>query len=93
LYITYCPHQPKRDKHSGLTRKAKRRKLVMEADKVHDKTMNAAIRSAKKASRPTKIGFLEPVKTKQKAVTKRSKGSFDRDLSNRKSVKARNSLK
>ena len=46
-------HQLKRDKLSGLSRKAKRRKLAMEADKElgDSKSINAAIRSAKKASK------------------------------------------
>ena len=49
--------KPKRDKFSGLTRRAKRRKLASEDETREDrKTTDAAIRSAKKAARPEKIG-------------------------------------
>ena len=82
--------QPKRDKLAGLTRKAKRRKLALEADKELGQTgaVNAAIRSAKKAARPAKIGI--PVH-RSVSTSKRSKGkkgtskagAFDRDLSSK----------
>lgn len=77
-------NKPKRDKHSGLTRKAKRRKLAMETDNELGDSMsiNAAIRSAKKASRPTKIGVPERVKPK-KGSTKPRKSSFDQELTSR----------
>ncbi|OAX42987.1 DEAD-domain-containing protein [Rhizopogon vinicolor AM-OR11-026] len=79
--------KPKRDKFAGLTRKAKRRKLALEADKELGQTgaVNAAIRSAKKAARPAKIGI--PVstskKTKTRKATSRAGGAFDRDLSSK----------
>ncbi|TRM66343.1 P-loop containing nucleoside triphosphate hydrolase protein [Schizophyllum amplum] len=82
--------KPKRDKFSGLSRKAKRRKLANEEDEEDSKAVNAAIRSAKKATRPTKIGLPEartakPAKSKKKGkptkVTgSRPGGTFDRDL-------------
>jgi ATP-dependent RNA helicase DDX27 len=50
--------KPKRDKFSGLSRQAKRRKLASEADtKEERRATDAAVRSAKKAARPTKIGI------------------------------------
>ncbi|KAJ7783807.1 DEAD-domain-containing protein [Mycena maculata] len=81
--------KPKRDKFSGLTRKAKRRKLAREEDEElgDDGATKAAIRSAKKSARPTKIGVLVPRKPTKKAarnahkkVTARTGGAFDRDL-------------
>ena len=52
------PWKPKRDKFSGLTRRAKRRKLASEGETKEEKrAADAAIRSAKKAARPAKIGF------------------------------------
>ncbi|KXN90005.1 ATP-dependent RNA helicase DRS1 [Leucoagaricus sp. SymC.cos] len=79
---TLDANKHKRDKHSGLTRKAKRRKLAMEADKEmgDSRTINTTIRSAKKASRPTRIGLPEPVKSRQKGAAKHSRSSFDTDL-------------
>ena len=68
---------------SGLTRKQKRRKLALEADKeIGDtKSMNAAIRSAKKLNRPPKIGMLEQAKSgKKRGSGKRSRGMFETDL-------------
>ncbi|KAF4617460.1 hypothetical protein D9613_006091 [Agrocybe pediades] len=66
-------NKPKRDKMSGLSRRAKRRKMIMEEDKElgDSKVLNASIRAAKKAARPAKIGEPEkkpsrPVKKKQK---------------------------
>ncbi|KZT54399.1 DEAD-domain-containing protein [Calocera cornea HHB12733] len=77
---------PKRDKLSGLSRKAKRRKLAMEEDEDHDhkRSDTVAIRAAKKAFRPTKIGLPEPSKSlkpgKKGKKEKKPKSSFDRDL-------------
>lgn len=49
--------KPKRDKFSGLTRRAKRRKLASEEESREDRrSTDAAIRSVKKAARPAKIG-------------------------------------
>lgn len=46
----------KRDKFSGLSRRAKRRKLASEAETKEEKrAADAAIRSAKKSARPSKI--------------------------------------
>ncbi|TFK41137.1 DEAD-domain-containing protein [Crucibulum laeve] len=83
-------NKPKRDKLSGLSRKAKRRKMIMEEDKEmgDDKALNAAIRLAKKANRPSKIGVPEPLSAKnRKAAKKRSKArtksggsTFESDL-------------
>ncbi|KAH9480511.1 nucleolar DEAD-box protein required for synthesis of 60S ribosomal subunit [Psilocybe cubensis] len=80
---------PKRDKMSGLSRKAKRRKLIAEEDKEFNdsKAINASIRSAKKANRPAKIGLPEqklarPSKKKNKSAAKISKGKgiFESDF-------------
>jgi len=53
---------------SGLSRKAKRRKLAMENDaKMADGgALRAAVRSAKKAARPKKIGIPVPSISKRK---------------------------
>ncbi|KAF9015182.1 DEAD-domain-containing protein [Cyathus striatus] len=83
--------KPKRDKFAGLSRRVKRRKLAMEEDKEmgDDKSINAAIRSAKKTSRPTKIGLPESrpssLKRAQKAKSKKStrKVTFETDLGQR----------
>ncbi|RDB28494.1 ATP-dependent RNA helicase DRS1 [Hypsizygus marmoreus] len=80
--------KPKRDKFSGLSRRAKRRKMIMEEDaEVGDqKTLNAAIRSAKKTARPSKIGVpekrtIKPKETrKARKVTSRTGGAFERDM-------------
>ncbi|KAL1697166.1 P-loop containing nucleoside triphosphate hydrolase protein [Schizophyllum commune] len=82
--------KPKRDKFSGLSRKAKRRKLANEEDEADTNAVAAAIRSAKKASRPTKIGLPEARTAKSgknkkkgkpvKVTGKRAGGTFDRDL-------------
>ncbi|KAH8835254.1 DEAD-domain-containing protein [Flagelloscypha sp. PMI_526] len=75
----------KRDKFSGLSRKAKRRKLALEED-ANDKATDAAIRSAKRANRPAKIGIPEPIRAKGKTRSKkkqkvlRSGGAFGKDL-------------
>jgi ATP-dependent RNA helicase DDX27 len=84
--------KPKRDKFSGLTRRAKRRKLAREADAEFNDTRatDAAVRSAKRAQRPSKIGEpLKPSKIavgrkKEKKKAGRSKiRGFDKDLSDR----------
>ncbi|KAG8689904.1 nucleolar DEAD-box protein required for synthesis of 60S ribosomal subunit [Ceratobasidium sp. 394] len=82
--------KPKRDKFSGLTRRAKRRKLAREADAEFNDThaTEAAVRSAKRAQRPGKIG--EPFKPSKVAKGKKEKkkakgkvGGFDRDMGDR----------
>ncbi|KAF8898718.1 P-loop containing nucleoside triphosphate hydrolase protein [Infundibulicybe gibba] len=79
--------KPKRDRFSGLTRKAKRRKLAKEEDDEigDDRAIKASIRSAKKSARPTKIGIPEKrlAPTKQKPRRKKStkaRGGFEREL-------------
>lgn len=84
--------QPKRDKFSGLSRREKRRKLAMEEDAAETGAIKAAIRSAKKSSRPAKIGEVQKklpsakdkakAKRKPKVVSSRA-GAFDRDLGQR----------
>ncbi|PPR05356.1 hypothetical protein CVT24_007970 [Panaeolus cyanescens] len=82
--------KPKRDKLSGLSRKAKRRKMAMDDDEeLNDRrSLNSAIRSAKKAARPTKIGLPEPKKISKSAKKKKSSAkkvklgsAFERDMS------------
>jgi ATP-dependent RNA helicase DDX27 len=81
--------KPKRDKFSGLTRRAKRRKLAREADAELDdrREIDAAVRSAKRAQRPGKIG--EPLKQhsskvrKKKSKVKLRQVGFDKDLADR----------
>ncbi|EJD03915.1 DEAD-domain-containing protein [Fomitiporia mediterranea MF3/22] len=63
--------KPKRDKFAGLSRRAKRRKLALEEGAAETTAVRAAVRNAKKAGRPTKIGMPEP---KQQNPAK-SKGS------------------
>ena len=79
--------QPKRDKFSGLTRRAKRRKMAMEEDETDQDAIGASVRSAKKSMRPTKIGMPEP--RSQKVRPKKTRGGpkkqknvspFDHDL-------------
>nr|GAT44205.1 DEAD-domain-containing protein [Mycena chlorophos] len=83
--------KPKRDKFAGLTRRAKRRKLAMEEDKEmgDERATAAAIRSAKKSGRPTKIGLPETRPVTKRAKTKsrpaRTKG-FDKDMGQRRSA-------
>ncbi|KAJ7254091.1 DEAD-domain-containing protein [Mycena haematopus] len=86
---TLAADKPKRDKFSGLTRKAKRRKLAMDEDKELDdgRATQAAIRSAKKSARTPKIGIPIPrlavKKTKRssrKRITGRAGSAFERDL-------------
>ncbi|KAF9229305.1 DEAD-domain-containing protein, partial [Gyrodon lividus] len=76
--------KPQRDKYAGLPRRAKRRKMAMEADKEFgdSNALNAAIRSAKKAARPGKMGNPPSKSLTQKAkVTSRARGVFEQDLS------------
>ncbi|KAI0033160.1 DEAD-domain-containing protein [Vararia minispora EC-137] len=85
--------RPKRDKLAGLTRRAKRRKLALEDESVSDrKGVDAAIRSAKKATRPTKIGLPEPAMPKKpklkvrkgaKAGKKKDVGTFEEESGRR----------
>ncbi|RPD82565.1 DEAD-domain-containing protein [Lentinus tigrinus ALCF2SS1-7] len=63
--------KPKRDKFSGLSRRAKRRKIAMEDDAEETGAIRAAVRSAKKASRPAKIGEPERRKTSTKKDKKK----------------------
>jgi len=82
LSLSLTIHQLKRDKLSGLSRKAKRRKLAIEADKElgDSKSINAAIRSAKKASRAGKTGLPDRVKPKEAKTPRYAKSSFDQEL-------------
>ncbi|KAK0506099.1 DEAD-domain-containing protein [Armillaria luteobubalina] len=82
--------KPNRSKFSGLSRKAKRRKLAMEddAEMGDSRSLQAAIRSAKKSAKPAKIGVPErrPSKVKGRKTPKRtprSAGAFDSDLGQR----------
>jgi ATP-dependent RNA helicase DDX27 len=56
------PSAPRRDKFSGLSRRQKRRKMAAEADEeFNDKAVvDSAIRAAKHAQRPRKIGDDAP---------------------------------
>ncbi|KAJ7225495.1 DEAD-domain-containing protein [Mycena pura] len=81
--------KPKRDKFSGLTRKAKRRRLALEEDEElgDGRAMQAAIRAAKKSSRPAKIGVpiarppTKKAKVSQPKVTAQRGSGFGKDLS------------
>lgn len=80
--------KPKRDKFSGLSRKAKRRKMAREEDEAvgDGQALNAAIRSAKKASRPSKIGLPDTASRHAKskgAARKKSRIGFEKDLGQR----------
>ena len=83
--------QPKRDQFAGLSRRAKRRKLALEDDAGETGAIRAAVRSAKKAYKPVKIGEPErkpahPGKSKklEKKKTGSGKaGAFDKDLGQR----------
>ncbi|KAK7694635.1 nucleolar DEAD-box protein required for synthesis of 60S ribosomal subunit [Cerrena zonata] len=94
--------KPKRDKFSGLSRRAKRRKMALEDDDgAETGAIKAAVRSAKKAGRPAKIGEPErkPLsrKAEKKAKAKKmvkvtAKAGFDKDLgqkSSREGVRAK----
>ncbi|KAG7099249.1 nucleolar DEAD-box protein required for synthesis of 60S ribosomal subunit [Marasmius oreades] len=67
--------KPKRDKFAGLSRKAKRRKLAMETDAEDGDggAIKAAIRSAKKAARPAKIGDPERRRPASSRIKSRKK--------------------
>ncbi|KAI9445269.1 DEAD-domain-containing protein [Lactarius indigo] len=75
--------KPKRDKFSGLTRRAKRRKLVSEEESREDRrSTDAAIRTAKKAARPAKIGVPSRPASRRKQKRKgggSSKAGFSHD--------------
>ncbi|KAF9456194.1 DEAD-domain-containing protein [Collybia nuda] len=79
-------NKPNRDKFAGLSRKAKRRKMTMEDDEElgDQKVLKAAIRSAKKLARPSKIGVRQSqsntTKKKPKRVVSRAGGAFERDM-------------
>ncbi|CCM01972.1 uncharacterized protein FIBRA_04045 [Fibroporia radiculosa] len=90
--------KPKREKYAGLSRKAKRRKMAMEEDDAAGESgaIRAAVRSAKKAARPAKIGqperrdvSLNKKKEKAKERKKRGKasmrigGAFEKDFGQR----------
>ncbi|EAU93002.1 ATP-dependent RNA helicase drs1 [Coprinopsis cinerea okayama7 len=84
--------KPSRDKYSGLSRKAKRRKMAMEEDKESgvQKSVNAAIRSAKKASRLSKISMLPSKGSSSNAnssakprSSSKAKSNFDTDRGSR----------
>lgn len=72
-----------------MSRRAKRRKMALEEDAGETRAVQAAIRSAKKAGRPTKIGLpearpLKPGKSKSKEKRKEKtvgrKGLFDSEI-------------
>ncbi|KAL5535567.1 hypothetical protein ACEPAF_3661 [Sanghuangporus sanghuang] len=83
---------PKRDKFAGLSRRAKRRKLALQEDASETAAVRAAVRNAKKSSRPTKIGLPEfrkqkPGKAKNSEKKKRKlgrvtakQGVFEREI-------------
>ncbi|KAL5495218.1 DRS1 [Sanghuangporus weigelae] len=83
---------PKRDKFAGLSRRAKRRKLALQEDEGETAAVRAAVRNAKKSSRPTKIGAPEsrkqkPGKAKSSEKKKRKvervtgkQGVFEREM-------------
>ena len=74
----------KRDKFSGLTRRAKRRKLASEGETKEDRrAADAAIRSAKKAARPARISVPNEAPQKQKG-DKLGKSGFSHDQGSRK---------
>ncbi len=98
-----CASQPKRDKFAGLSRRAKRRKLAMEDDEGDTGAIRAAVRSAKKSSRPTPIGIPEvrasrakerkaKVKSKAKSasVTARRGSAFERDMGDKRAGGVKN---
>jgi len=85
--------KPKRDKFAGLSRRVKRRKMAMEEDEgaADSVAIRSAVRSAKKAARPKKIGEPESrqprskkaeKKSKRKASARASRG-FEKDLGQR----------
>jgi ATP-dependent RNA helicase DDX27 len=87
--------KPKRDRLSGLSRRAKRRKMAMEEEKeTGDRhALNAAIRLAKRANRPAKIGASEKHadkrrgdknKASKRMTGNRTKSAFDSEIGWRK---------
>jgi len=102
VLLTKIQPEVKRDKYAGLSRKVKRRKLAMEEDTAENSknTTAAAIRSAKKAQRPSKIGEPErratnPKKEKRRKEKERKKvraGGFDKDIGS-KGLKSREGFK
>jgi ATP-dependent RNA helicase DDX27 len=77
-----------------MTRKQKRRKLALEADKElgDTKNLNAAIRSAKKLNQPQKIGMLETRSSSRtkKGIGKKLRGRFETEVDrNAKKAKTR----
>lgn len=69
----------KRDKFSGLSRRAKRRKLASEAETKEDKrATDAAIRSAKKTARSSKINVPRQSTSKERS-DKLGKAGFSHD--------------
>jgi ATP-dependent RNA helicase DDX27 len=79
--------QRKRDKFSGLSRRVKRRKLASETETKEDKrATDAAIRSAKKTARPSKINVPRQSKSKQRS-DKLGKAGFSHDQGSRGSQK------
>ncbi|KIO08266.1 hypothetical protein M404DRAFT_14340 [Pisolithus tinctorius Marx 270] len=82
---------PKREKYAGLSRKAKRRKIALDAEKESGEkgAIDAAIRSAKREARAGKISKIQPrTGGRKKAIpkiTSRAGSAFAQDLS----VKAR----
>lgn len=83
--------KPKREKYAGLSRKAKRRKITLDAEKESGEkgAIDAAIRSAKREARAGKISKIQPrTGGRKKAIpkiTSRAGSVFAQDLS----VKAR----
>jgi ATP-dependent RNA helicase DDX27 len=72
--------QPKRDKFSGLSRRAKRRKLAAKDDEELADTgaLKAAIRTAKKLARPPKIGIADKRNSKPMGKIKKSRKVISR---------------
>ncbi|KAF8445958.1 DEAD-domain-containing protein [Boletus edulis BED1] len=83
---------PNRDKYAGLSRRSKRRKMAIEMNnEIGDNgSLNAAIRSAKKAAKPGKIrtalskGATRPKHGPKSKASPRALGTFEQDLSTRK---------
>lgn len=76
----------KRDKLSGLTRRAKRRKLTSEGETKEDRrATDAAIRSAKKTARPARISVPNEAASKEKS--RLGKAGFSHDQGSRGSRK------
>jgi ATP-dependent RNA helicase DDX27 len=87
--------KPKRDRLSGLSRREKRRKLAMEEEKETGdrRALDAAIRLAKRANRPAKIGASEKHadkrsgkknKASERRTSSRKKSAFDSEIGRRK---------